>query len=269
MRNLFVSLSLSFFFTLPLSAQTTAKPTPAPVYNEGNRREAERLWELAVSAKGGREKLQAVRNIVEISDATARWSLFKTYKIHRVDVYLFPWKWWSWDDQRDSVFGIDEAMYNSETGLKYIFDPRSKSPPPSLVPFETPRDRATRGVKMSGFATYLLVLSWFEPKVLGITSENKTDVIHTDFNGGRIDFALDRKTHLPVLWTVSGDGHSNGEWMKNYKEFDGIMMATHTGPLDESGRYTHTYEFNAEIDDSIWEHPPAFSLGADGWRKRK
>ena len=30
--------------------------------------EAERLWELGVAAKGGREKLHAVRNIVESSD---------------------------------------------------------------------------------------------------------------------------------------------------------------------------------------------------------
>jgi hypothetical protein len=261
---------LCLLFSIMGSAQPKPLPTPTPFYSEANRKEAERLWKLAIVAKGGREKLRSIQSMVDISDSIAALSLFKTFKIHRVDIALFPWKSWSWNDSRDSVFGIQERMFNNEIGKKYILDPRGKSEFKGLADFEGPEIELFKGKKMTTYVIHLLILNWFEPKVLGMTPEKRGDLIHTEVDGSAIDFLLDRKTHLPLSWKKTlPDGRSWGEWQKDYKDFEGIMMPTHTGPLTESGKETHSYEFNAQIDDAIWERPPALSLGADGWRKRK
>ena len=283
MRAHLLLLSLFFVLVTTVGAQQRAEAKPTPAYTEANRKEAERLWELAVVAKGGRDKLRSVRSFVDVSDAKAAWSLFKTFKIHMVSVYLFPWKTWSWNDQGDSVFGLSENMYNYETGMKYFLDPRNTASVGTkytrwetgrpvtvgvLTEFEPP-DIPNKGKKMVGLVTDLLILSWTEPKILGMSTGKNIDIIHTEIEGdSKIDFEFDRKTHLPSKWRAFDDKRTNGEWLKDYKEFDGIMMPTHTGPLDESGQWTHTYEFNVDIDESIWERPSPFNLAANGWRKR-
>src|SRR5258705_4079770 len=69
----------------------------------GYRKEAERIWELAIQAKGGRERLYSVNNMV-IS------SFGKNIRLE--DFFIFPDRSWSWVDQRPSVFGLNMSMQN-------------------------------------------------------------------------------------------------------------------------------------------------------------
>ncbi len=72
----------------------------------GSRKEAERIWELAIQAKGGHEKLNAIRNI-QIS--TRGWPRTEF-------LIVYPNKLWSWEDYLPSVLGLHMSMYNLETG---------------------------------------------------------------------------------------------------------------------------------------------------------
>lgn len=93
-------------------AQSSSKP------DDNSRHEAERLWELAIEAKGGREKLYSIRNMVVSSDGKFYQGL-KKINIHIEDFYVFPNKWWSWRDQRPSIFGLNMSMHNWESRKAY------------------------------------------------------------------------------------------------------------------------------------------------------
>src|SRR5258708_20583874 len=83
-----------------------------PVNQENiSKKEAERLWEQAIEAKGGRKRLYSVNNMV-IS------SFGKNIRLE--DFFVFPNRSWSWVDQRPSVLGLNMSMQNWETGKEYF-----------------------------------------------------------------------------------------------------------------------------------------------------
>ena len=75
-------------------------------------REAERIWEQAIEAKGGRERLYAVRNAVVSSKGIYRTSRGKDNKIRQEEFYVFPDMFWAWSDYRPDVFGLRVEMVN-------------------------------------------------------------------------------------------------------------------------------------------------------------
>jgi len=64
-----------------------------PAYNSLER--AKELWEMAIAAKGGREKLHQVGNLVFAGEGGTL-----------VHFWVFPDKYFSWVDTRPSVFGL-------------------------------------------------------------------------------------------------------------------------------------------------------------------
>jgi hypothetical protein len=255
----------------------------AVVLDKANQSEARRFFDLAIAAKGGREKLRAVSSLMMTSDGVGRWSMFKKFPIHIVDVYSLPWKKWTWNDHGDSIFGLSERMYNFENGQKYFLDPNQpeligNAYPRSdngqivtigkLTDFEPP-DLPLKGKKMDGLATYLLILSWIEPDVLGMYREDGHYVIHTKLGENAIDIVLDRKTYLPREWRSGMGKPLRGVWLRKYQEFDGIMMPTESGEIGQDAKWKHRYEFNPAIDNSIWLSPPPRTLGENGWRRRQ
>ena len=57
---------------------------------QGTQAEAQRLWELAIAAKGGRERLYSERNIL-ISTTRSNYQT--------VELRVFPDKFWRWTGQ--------------------------------------------------------------------------------------------------------------------------------------------------------------------------
>ncbi len=78
---------------------------------EMNRKAAERVWELAVQAQGGRDKLLSIRNEVVITKERGHIT---------ESLFVFPNKWWNWDDLRPTMFGVVMRMENYETRQNYI-----------------------------------------------------------------------------------------------------------------------------------------------------
>src|SRR5689334_13534117 len=81
--------------------------------------EAERVWEQAMVAKGGRARLYAVRNMV-ISTRKDAVGLVEKHPVRREELLVFPNKYWFWDDYRPDVFGLRVSMYNYDTRMFYV-----------------------------------------------------------------------------------------------------------------------------------------------------
>ena len=72
---------------------------------------AQEIWEEAIRAKGGREKLEAVRNIF-ISSRSKYWHGLKRHEVFTQSLHVFPGKMWLWQDYGSDVFGLNVYVYN-------------------------------------------------------------------------------------------------------------------------------------------------------------
>ena len=260
-----------------------------------SREEAKRIWELAIKAKGGREKLHAVRNMVITSTGDARPVLFikkkkriwskKKYKDITVSFYLLPDKWWMWIDDRPGIFGLNMIMENYETMKEYRvsdggpFIDEAGNPKERGIVEDIEPNRESNNKAM--LVTRLLETKWVQPKVEGVASgkvgRKKVDVIQTKVFNDRLDFMFDKKTHL-LLRTVyyyydkvSKTTGSTGRRYGDYVEVDGIMLPTkvtvessHTG---DSTSYK-TYQINVEYNEDLFKKPPLpIEEAMDAWKK--
>lgn len=245
---------------------------------ENNRKEAERIWELAIQAKDGREKIHAVKNMVVSSRSKVKYSLFKTYENVIESLYIFPDdKYWCWNDSRPSMFGVAMSMYNYKTLMKYHQVLGSPDNYQNLVSIESNELVYHKpDSHLSGMVSFLLENEFWQPAPQSVSEgrkgTKKTFTVRTLLNGERIDFVLDQKTHFLVqsigyfLDKTSKQERKNVQNYENYKEFAGIMMPTKVSLEGESGSESLSYQFNVEYDKSLFTTPPSFEKGREAWR---
>src|SRR5437870_11102000 len=101
------------FYLLAFCVAVTAQETASL-----DREHAERVWDLAIEAKGGRGKLQAIRNIHLSSNGGE--NLRKQLKNRTEFLIVYPNKLWEWRDLRPSVLGLEMTMYNLEISKRYV-----------------------------------------------------------------------------------------------------------------------------------------------------
>jgi hypothetical protein len=232
---------------------------PRAEAREGSRAEAERLWEMAVAAKGGRERLHAVHSILE----TATWSKYRL-----VSLYAFPGMVWSWDYEPEP-FGFTSEMMNAECRIGYVAnsdDPKS----PHALGGDFPG--TARYVNDEEQMYYLLETRWLKPEpfeaAAGEVGGRRADVVRAHVSGRQADFFFDRKTHLPlkiVFPSTNGEGPS--VMLKDYAEVGGVML-----PSKVSHKRDHylTYSFilNPDYDERVFERAPTIEAGPDAWKRR-
>ncbi|MGH9949778.1 MAG: hypothetical protein ACRD6X_21630 [Pyrinomonadaceae bacterium] len=251
------------------------------VTSDSRKLEAERVWELAVDAKGGRKKMYKVENL--LISSISEFQLGSNKYINRdLKLYVFPNKTWSIEDYRPSVFGLTMRMYNWETGMKYIFDPRGKSSSTAVLkPIEqidVDRSKNSDGkVLWTGLVIYLLESKWWKPipEVLttGKINSQKVDIIQTSLNGKRVDFFLDQQNHLPIRVNfhnfnkILKTTEINAVSITDYVDIEGIQMPTKEIIIGE-GNVSLAYQFNVDFDESIFLIPPSFEEGSQSWKKK-
>jgi hypothetical protein len=240
--------------------------------------EAVRLWEQAVAAKGGREHLHSVRNMVISSRGEYMTSSFKKNKIRTEELLVFPNKYWSWDDLRPDVFGLTVEMYNYDTNMKYIISDGEPHHPPEPIK-ERQRNKSLRNAQLS----FLLETKWMKPTLVkantGRVGLRPVDIVQTTVEGERVDFAFDRKTHLPVRVSyydvVRGKTYIMALALSDYIEISGIKVPQ-TSKVDEGDKYKYgegvkykaSYQFNVEYDPEIFVKPPPLEAGPEAWRRK-
>lgn len=243
--------------------------------------DGERIWEQAITAVGGRDKLRSIDNVLIVSRSTVRFSPFKT--VNRVDeaLFVFPSKVWSLDDQRESVFGITMRMENYKTRQMYLADRGQKTA--EIRPLEAGRLKQSLdkdgNIKWLPTATALLETKWWKPAIKSCSKDNigtstPVNIVHTEVFGRKVDYYFDRNTHAiarivadPLL--LSSNEREKSDF-SDHKTVDGILLPSKRTDPDDDYVESLEYKINVDFDAEIFVHPPLPAETASGsWKRRK
>src|SRR6185369_389422 len=268
LRPAFIGMLLFF---LAARVDLLAK-SPDHIGAQDDRESAERLWEQAIAAKGGRERLYSINNL-QLSINEKQWAGLRRASFIIEALYVFPEKYWEWSDQRPMIFGLTITMENWEQGIHWGYIQRGK-------------DKGSLGQVQEGYLgrmsyminrqlDYLMETRWVKPIPVSVergkVGGHPVDIIHTvikEFPQGaeRISFVLDRKSHLAlqvIYHTITfGQEYSGGLRLSDYTEVNGIQMPTKVDGFKTS------YQFNVEYDQRVFEQPPSPEAGLAAWKKR-
>lgn len=232
---------------------------------------AERIWEQAIAAKGGREALHGVRNLVISARGEYRSRRLKKNQVRQEVLYVLPDKFWSWTDYRPDVFGLRIQMYNYESSTKYTL---SEGEPNSELEPINDLDRRTRDV-LWALLPYLPETKWLKPELIGATAGNvgrqTVDIVETSVNGKRVDFAFDRTTHLPIrvsyYRTARNKTYVTAIDLADYVEVGGIKLPQ-TVRFDAGNQDKKSYQLNVGYKEDIFTKPTRIEAGPNAWKNQ-
>ncbi|MCA1850416.1 MAG: hypothetical protein LC672_05070, partial [Acidobacteria bacterium] len=217
--------------------------------------------------KGGRERLYQVNSLVISYQETVR--NFFGVVVHRGVVerlYAFPDKSWGWDDGLPPPFRLSVRTLDLERNLRCTVSAGSSAPlcgPAKQGP--SPPDEGITQVQY----IYLMETKWVKPVPLSVTKGEvgfkRVDVLHTRFENKRVDYYLDRKTHLPSRVAVfygNSDRATLTFDLSEYVSVSGIKMAGR----QKRGRIE--FQINPAYDEGIFTRQPSIEAGPKAWRRR-
>lgn len=258
-----------------------------------DRQRAETLWEEAIRAKGGRERLHSIESFVISStiDSHLIPSPFENSSPGR-DVeseaerlYVMPGKAWLYEFTPDFAVSLEATVVNKDRNLCLVtLAPigLSRSVPglslclPTVWPERLVQDPVL----------YLMETKWVRPAPVRTRTEGKgkkqQDVIETQVGQLRVDFYLDRKTHLPAK-LVTQEYHGDPRMPRrmdlmvtfgDYVDVDGIQMPRRVirEPLltEVVRRNTERarYKFNVTYDEEIFNRPISRKAKSKDWERK-
>lgn len=235
-------------------------------------KEAERLWELAIKAKGGRERLIEVGNLLVQQGKPYDRSLKGRNVGYQVSLFVFPDKAWSWNDQRPSVFGLDVGMRNYETGMYYNMTPDDPAKNLKQLPPST-----EQGIPYDSFhLIYFMETKWLKPTPLkarkGKSHNKLADIVEVSANGQRWEFYLDIESHLPFqlnFFTATNGKETEGDpyYLSDYAEVNGIKVPQNV--VREYGEKSPSkVQINVNYDASIFTAPTKLEDGPNAWQAK-
>lgn len=260
MKKFFI-LSCTLFFLLGLvSIYAMNAENSEP--REGTQSEAQRLWELAIAAKGGRERLHSVRNMLISTDGA---------KYRSVELHVFTNKFWRWTDEPEP-FGQSAKMYNLERGFAYTSD--SDGPEAAAIKLHESNLGGGRITLVDAQLFYLMETQWVKPTIIGVSKGEvggrRTNVVRTRFEDRTIDFYLDRETHLPLKVALVDETNGKVYLSKTFSDYttiDGIKLPLKVDTRGK-GNLSNSYQLNVEYDEQLFERPPSALAGPDPWRRK-
>ena len=254
-----------FCFPAVLCVQVTVAAEQAKSQDE-SRQKAEAVWEQAVVAKGGRERLHQIDSLLLSYRETVR--NFLGIVVHRGDVerlYVFPDKSWSWDDGLPPPFNLTVSMFNLERNISCSMYAGAASPKCTK-----PKDGTSFFSQGEGVARvqylYLLETRWVTPAPMSLRRDSiglkSVDIVQTQVAGRRVDYYLDRKTHLPkrvVTFFESGRVWETFDF-SDYVTINGIQMPS----VQKRGKIN--FQINPAYTDNIFTNPPSIEAGPKAWQ---
>lgn len=272
MRFIFTALLLFLTLLVVMRAHVSAGQTK-PGASQNSREEAERLWEQAIAAKGGRERLYSISNL-QLSVRDKQWWWFRRVPYEIEALYVFPGKSWEWTDQTGTIFGFIIRMRNYDQGIHFAYLDHGKGG--SVSPS---KDQAIYRGGMSAIINaqlnYLMETRWVNPTPVSVArgkvGGHAVDIVRTVVRGypkgeETVSFALDRKSHLPrqvIYHTVSfGKEYSGGVSLSDYAAINGVQMP------GKVGRDRTIYQFNVDYNQQIFERAPSREAGIDAWKNK-
>lgn len=267
-----------------------------------NRAHAQQLWEEALQAKGGRDRLHSVQNFLtsgEIHVDALKGSHMSEVQWLRV----LPGKAWLYEFTSEFQVSLDATVINIERNLclKTLSPARGDVPSLSLCLPTTYMERLIQDPII-----YLMETDSLRPIPIrtyeGKRGLTRVDVVETAVGNHRFDFYLDRKTRLPVkLVTDEYHGIPEGTqpmgltiYFDNYVTVDGIKMPSRVVReprhvpikdfsmpslvLSHEPRFPEKvrrdiellhYHFNVAYEGTIFDHPVPKTVKAGAWKSRK
>lgn len=261
------------------SANVAGAPrSPAKLTLQENNKEAERLWELAIAAKGGRERLHTVNNL-QVSIREKVWYGLRRLPFIWEALYVFPNKSWEWHDERKTIFGFSIVTYNQERNIFYWYVDHGKGGA-LAKPMDLMNGKAGLSTLYHMQLRYFMETKWVKPIPMSVETgkvgRHSVDIIQTIVKGfptkdgkdeTRIGFALDRKTHLPrqvIYYTISfGKEYSGGVDLSDYTEINGLQI-----PLKVDGLKSNC-QINVDFNEQIFEQQPNVAAGIEAWKRKQ
>ncbi|MGH9841182.1 MAG: HEAT repeat domain-containing protein [Blastocatellia bacterium] len=253
-------LILWLLFGSPMVARSQSNPADSSLEH------ARELWEMAIAAKGGREKLHQISNLLFIGEGGTS-----------ITFWVFPDKYFSWGDTRPSVFGLEVSISNYETGFGY--STAFSNPPQVKVEKDIRQHKDNRSHLLFCQIEYLLETKWIQLEVLQATKSTvggkRVDLVDVQVKwytkSYKFGVFLDEKTHLPVRVGSYSTFKPNEFYttvdMRAYRDFLGIKLPTELS-WRESSDWTHPrFEINAEYDPQFFNRVPDLNSGPFQWRK--
>lgn len=227
------------------------------------------VWEQAIAAKGGRDRLRAVRNFVVSSREEFRSSPrpdVATYEYLEC-LYDLDGRLWEFSDHRPGLMGASGRIIDVRSRFAWGSVGR---PEPNAVP-----DLLFRFVE--GQYLYLMETAHIQPRPVSVRSERlrnlDVDIVETRVDDLRVDFALDRRTHLPVrVVTLRTLRPERPPFqiiyrLSNYTAIEGVQMAGAVQYGDGASDTKTSYRFNVDFDESTFD-PHSVRFDVNGWMKR-
>lgn len=264
--KLFIFISIvTLYFTIN---NIIACPT-----DEKSLQKAQQVWEKAITAIGGRERVLDIKNL-----------LYFDKKKTVVSLDVFPDKFWYWRKDRQPI-GTSVLTYDFSKNIAYdIKDDKH--------PFSYPLTNQTKESILAGKVMSLLETKSVKPKLLGYEStkinNQEYDVICTEITYPdnqkdqkqetlSVDYIFDQGTHLLFrsVWNFDksiGGGYWAIEY-SNYTEVKGIKFASKIRSKHHYERdWTDFIEYTTEVDvdyrQDLFDKPPLIKDGPDGWKKK-
>jgi hypothetical protein len=257
-RLLCCLLMICLIFLCSMSASTQTRDAPAT--------SASALWERMIEAKGGRERLRQIENVLITTTRVT-----ETERPEAVELIVFPNLRWLWSDQRDSVLGKHLSVLTEKGTWEAYYSPRSRNP---LGTAWFPRVNGNENAFVDPHIHFLLETKWLKPILLRSSTRR---IGREDFNHAtaeyrkpsgetrKVEFYVDRKTPLvrrAVVFTTSTD-------FFDYKSVEGVMVPSRVSVVGKpSLTYPLDFEFNVAFDPEIFKRMPSLADGPNGWKLR-
>jgi len=88
---------------------------------------AEATWEKVIAAKGGKERLHRIENVLRSSRIPARVR-FRSLELRNEELFALPNRLWHWSDERPTVLGLHLTTIDLETMRRFSAHAGEDSP---------------------------------------------------------------------------------------------------------------------------------------------
>jgi len=227
---------------------------------------AQTLWESAVAAKGGRDRLRQVRALAIAYDDTLKTN-FLSIPVDRGHIELlfaFPDRFWSWDDLgRIQAPRLEVRAVNLNAHQECVA--ATDRPDGSCHATRSDWDPV-----IDAYASNLLLeTAWLQPALVSSRSERlgftRYDVVRAMVRSRTLDYFLDTRTHLPIkirrYWGKALNDFSTDEF-SDYVAIEGIQMPR------KQGKVRLTIEINPAFDQDVFDRAPRVAVGPSQWRRK-
>jgi hypothetical protein len=256
---------------------STAGPQAAVQPNPTEAR-AKELWELAIEAKGGPNRLHEVQNLLRARG-----------KDHRtIELFVYPNKYWFWADDRPSPLGLSVGLADLDWGVAREYNTKVQG---EMVHSDEQKQVHLRAGRYQLLKCQLMLLmetAWVQPIPYAAGEEvfngNLLDVVYARAGEWKVSYLLDRATHLPVAFRrhlstgspgpSGGVGKSANEYLattefSDYSQVGGIWLPLRIKYDPKTPFIEHSYAINVEYDQTLFDRPPSIEAGPDAWRPKR